>query len=120
MTLRSSGRETVATTGPRSRAVGAPQTIGNRGFAPGAGWEVSLIWSVRLGRVIAVPKKSTARHYDGPPRQLCQTFREPLAEVPNGALSVHYSHVTAGNNGCGRHSRKRSEGGNPPAHATLC
>jgi hypothetical protein len=81
---------------------------------------VSLIWSVRLGRVISVPKKSTARHYDGPPRQLCQTIREPLAEVPNRLNECHYSYVAAGNNGGGRHSRKRSEGGIPAAHATLC
>src|SRR5436190_22440518 len=98
MTLRSSGRETVATTGPRSRAVGAPQAIGNRGFAPGAGWEVSRIWSVRLGRVIAVPKMPTARHYDGPPRQQCLT----IARARQGAerlMPRHYSHVAAGNNG---------------------
>src|SRR5947209_7273346 len=101
MTLRSSGRETVATTGPRSRAVGAPQTIGNRGFAPGAGWEVSRIWSVRLGRVIAVPKKSTARHYDGPPRQLCQTILRAPARMPNKLAGRHYSNVAAGNNGIG-------------------
>ena len=88
MTLRSSGRETVATTGPRSRAVGAPQAIGNRGFAPGAGWDVSRIWSVRLGRVIAVPKKSTARHYDGPTRQLCQTIGRAPAGCRTGSMNA--------------------------------
>ena len=61
MTLRSAGRDTVPMMGPRSRAVAAPQAIGNRGLAPGAGWEVRRIWSVRLGRVIAGPKKPTAR-----------------------------------------------------------
>src|ERR1700680_268978 len=86
MTLRSSGRETVAMTGPRSRAVGAPQEIGNRGFAPGAGWEVSRIWSVRLGRVIAVPKKSTARRCDGPHRQRFQTITRAPAGCPKSSL----------------------------------
>src|ERR1700680_3803513 len=99
MTLRSSGRETVAMTGPRSRAVGAPQPIGNRGFAPGAGWEVSRIWSVRLGRVIAVPKKSTARHDDGPTRQLRQTIGRAPAGVPNEPIERYYSYIAGGNNG---------------------
>ena len=44
--------DTVPITGPRSRAVGAPQWIGKRTFAPGSGCEVRRIWSVRLERVM--------------------------------------------------------------------
>ena len=66
MTLRSAGRDTVPMMGPRSRAVAAPQAMGKRGLAPGAGCEVRRIWSVRFGRVIAGPKKPMARRCDGP------------------------------------------------------
>src|SRR3954468_14103787 len=54
MTLRPPGRETVAMTGPRSRAVAAPQTIGKRALAPGSGCDVRRICSVRLEPVIAI------------------------------------------------------------------
>src|SRR4030088_1115711 len=70
MTLRSCGRDTVPMIGPRSRAVGAPQLIGKRCLAPGAGCEVRRIWSVRLETVMAAgpkckcePKTSTARRF---------------------------------------------------------
>ena len=43
MTLRSGGRDTVPITGPRSRALAAPQVIGNFSFAPGAGCDVMRI-----------------------------------------------------------------------------
>src|SRR5882762_8856020 len=62
MTLRSCGRDTVPITGPRSRALGAPQAIGKLSLAPGAGCEVMRIWSTRLERVIATnPETATAR-----------------------------------------------------------
>src|SRR4051794_36071997 len=41
-------------TGPRSRAVAAPQTMGKRAFAPGSGCDVRRICSVRLERFIAI------------------------------------------------------------------
>ena len=56
------GRETVPITGPRSRALAAPQWIGKSSLAPGAGCEVIRIWSTRLERVIAMdPETATAR-----------------------------------------------------------
>ena len=62
ITLRSCGRDTVPITGPRSRALAAPQAIGNLSLAPGAGCEVMRIWSTRLERVIATnPETATAR-----------------------------------------------------------
>ena len=71
ITLRRPSCETVPMIGPRSRAVGAPQWIGKRIFAPGSGCEVRRIWSGRFGVFIAVvlssPEKSpTARRNDGP------------------------------------------------------
>ena len=61
-TLRSWGRDTVPITGPRSRALAAPQAIGKLSLAPGAGCEVMRIWSTRLERVIATnPETATAR-----------------------------------------------------------
>src|SRR5215217_497038 len=44
MALRSVPAFGVATTGPRSRAVGAPQVRGKRGAAPACGCEVRRIW----------------------------------------------------------------------------
>src|ERR1035438_7990909 len=67
MTLRSCGRDTVPITGPRSRALAAPQRIGKLSLAPGAGCEVIRIWSTRLERVILMdpevmdPEMATAR-----------------------------------------------------------
>jgi hypothetical protein len=55
--------------GPRSRAVAAPQLMGNR-FAPGAGCDVSRMWSVRLDRVIArYPQNGDGPPNDGPKRR---------------------------------------------------
>src|ERR1700693_486300 len=55
--------------GPRSRAVGAPQWIGQRTFAPGSGCEVRRIWSGRFEVfIVASPEKArrpaamTGRH----------------------------------------------------------
>src|ERR1700733_2082178 len=57
MTLRSCGRDTVPMTGPRSRALSAPQWIGKCTFAPGSGCDVSRIWSLRLERfMVRIPK----------------------------------------------------------------
>src|SRR5262245_39574589 len=60
MTLRSCGRETVPMMGPRSRGLAAPQLIGKRGLAPGAGCEVRRMWSARFTPVIRDPRKTKA------------------------------------------------------------
>src|SRR5438128_2408537 len=98
MTLRSCGRDTVPMIGPRSRAVAAPHTMGKRGFAPGAGCDVSRIWSVRLGRVIAGPKKPTARRFDGPNPHGCQSIVRPR-RMPSMLARAHYSPPAEGYNG---------------------
>src|SRR5438132_1270060 len=78
LALRSGGRDTVPMIGPRSRAVGAPQWIGKRCFAPGSGCEVSRIWSGRFDLFIEVdPQK-----LDGPPRRRADS---PVFDCFNGA-----------------------------------
>src|SRR5438876_6181364 len=48
MALRSGPALTVAITGPRSSAVGAPQWIGKREGAPAPGCEVRRMWDERF------------------------------------------------------------------------
>src|SRR5262249_35841074 len=55
MALRFAAAVTVPITGPRSRAVGAPQRIGKRGGARLPGWEVSLICPVPLLMAVRSP-----------------------------------------------------------------
>src|SRR5215510_9623910 len=56
MALRSEPAVTVPITGPRSRALAAPQWIGKRLGVPAPGWEVSRIWPVRLMVMAPCPK----------------------------------------------------------------
>src|ERR1044071_6597294 len=62
MALRSEPAVTVPITGPRSRAVAAPQRMGKRPGVPAPGCEVSRIWPLRLvvmaSRVLAAPQNA--------------------------------------------------------------
>src|SRR3954467_7399369 len=85
MTLRSPGRETVAMTGPRSRAVAAPQTMGKRAFAPGSGCDVRRICSVRFEPVIAISLNDVGAPF--PPR--LTILRPHDVGVPAQALYLY-------------------------------
>src|SRR5260221_13627325 len=63
MALRSGPALTVAITGPRSRAVGAPQWIGKWDTAPAPGWEVRRMCVLRFMNVRgkAPPKTKASR-----------------------------------------------------------
>src|ERR1051326_6838607 len=62
MALRSEPAVTVPITGPRSRAVAAPQRMGKRLGVPAPGCEVSRIWPLRLvvmaSRVLAASQNA--------------------------------------------------------------
>src|SRR6202022_1191079 len=103
MTLRSCGRDTVPITGPRSRALAAPQAIGKLSSPPGAGCEVMRIWSTRLERVIATdPETATAR-----------LSRRAWSNQRRLQLSGHYNQIWPGYNGDSRPA------GRPPRPLTL-
>ena len=85
MTLRSCGRDTVPITGPRSRALAAPQLIGNVCLAPGAGCEVRRIWSIRFEPVIA----TDPRNGDGPPKQTGPVTNDGI----NGAATAARTNI---------------------------
>src|SRR5262249_3267236 len=90
---RSCGRDTVPMIGPRARASAAPQWIGKACFAPGSGWEVRRIWSVRFERLMLMisgaPKKPTARRSDGPDRAFCRRRVGPA--VPADLFIANHS-----------------------------
>src|ERR1700733_12359296 len=85
MTLRSCGRDTVPITGPRSRALAAPQSIGKVCLAPGAGCEVRRIWSIRLERVIV----TDPRNGDGPPKQTGLVTNDGINGAAAAAMSKY-------------------------------
>src|SRR5882757_11403498 len=104
MTLRSWGRETVPITGPRSRALAAPQAIGKLSLAPGAGCEVMRIWSTRLERVIATdPETATARlSRRAWSRQRSNQQRLQLSKQYNQIATEHNGNSNAAASGCPR------------------
>ena len=65
MTLRSCGRDTVPITGPRSRALAAPQWIGKLCLAPGAG----MRGKADMVNPIGTSHRNGPRNGDGPPKQ---------------------------------------------------
>ena len=118
MTLRSAGRDTVPMMGPRPRAASAPQAIGNRGLAPGAGWEVSRIWSVRFGRVIACPKKPMARRDGGPHRQSCLVIGRAPARGTEHAYRANIIALPQPETMASTPAECRSAGANVAVHPT--
>src|SRR4051812_27398287 len=76
-------------TGPRSRAVAAPQTIGKRALAPGSGCDVRRICSVRLEPVIAISLNDV-----GAPLPTRLTILRPHDVGVPGAGLYLYTHYT--------------------------
>src|SRR5215471_1051284 len=104
MALRSEPAVTVPTTGPRSRAVAAPQRMGKRLGAPAPGCEVSRIWPLRLvvidlSRTLAASQNakgpSPTKPNERPPTNAYSVVKPACLQGVNGRAPLILRHFSA-------------------------